>query len=290
MINLAYFYWNPNDQIFTIPYINHPVRWYGLFFVIGFFIAYYLTIPFIRDKIERQVKQESLKKTATLLADRFLWFSVIGTVIGARLGEVFFYDWNFYRSHPLQIFKIWHGGLASHGGGIGVFLAAYFFYWQNKKEYPSLPYLSLLDCIALSAPIVCGFIRLGNFINQEILGTPSTLPWAVLFGTPADRSEYIPRHPVQLYESMAYFSLFFLMYWLWKNKLSDKYPGLMIGLFLIFSGAARFFFEFFKMTQESTLVNADFLQMGQYLSLPYILLGFILVFYSRCKFREDNLF
>src|SRR5262249_26519739 len=126
------------------------------------------------------------------LSDRMLWFIVGGMIIGARLGHVFFYEWPYYQQHPEDIIKVWHGGLASHGGAIGVVLGLYLYQRGIRHKYPTLSLLSILDLICIPTALVGCFIRIGNFINQEILGTPSDLPWAIQFGNPYDGSSMVP--------------------------------------------------------------------------------------------------
>lgn len=283
---IAWFYWNPPREAFTIPFFDHPVVWYGILFVTGFIAAYFLLIP-IFDRLLSQYPLSSLatlqhaidkpmastRQMAFFLTDRLCWFAVIGTIVGARLGLVFFYDWPYFRQHPTEIFKVWHGGLASHGGFAGVMIALYFYTKYVQKWIPQLTFLRLLDCVAIPTAFVCVFIRLGNFFNQEILGTPTSLPWGVIFGHPADSSAPFPRHPVQLYEAGAYLLTFCILWILWKYRHLDEKPGALIGLTFILGFGSRFILEFWKETQDSSMVDSSFLQMGQILSIPFILLG-----------------
>lgn len=294
---LALFYWDPPVEAFTIPYFEHPIVWYGILFVSGFVISYFLMIVILARFISRnpssQIHFENLfdkgqatpKRIASLLADRLSWFTIIGTVIGARLGAVFFYDWDYFRENPIEIFKVWHGGLASHGGTLGVMLSLFFFSKYIKPWIPQLTFLQLLDFAAIPSALTAFFIRLGNFMNQEILGTPSSLPWGVIFGHPADGSFPSPRHPVQLYEAAAYLTIFFILWNIWKNQKTDEKPGKLIGWLLILVFSSRFILEFWKATQDSVL-NFSFLQTGQILSLPFILLGIILLMRSRRSFAK----
>lgn len=350
IIFFASFYWNPNREAFSIPFIHHPIMWYGICFVLAFIIGYYICIPLFNrvlhqiqsialcdindwntlinqlknpisslsiphalqitlnelnpDKpIPLLTKQEILdainnlkidrdqlpilfpngiapvKQTSIFLIDRFCWFVVAGTIVGARLGHVFFYDWERYREHPLDILKTWEGGLASHGGAIGILLAIYLYQRYIKQWYPTFSFLKLLDIISIPTALGCCFIRVGNFINQEILGTPTNLPWGVIFGNPADHEAPIPRHPVQLYEALAYLVIFFILSFVWIKGKNWLRTGMLISLFFIFGFSARFFLEFFKETQES-VINQSIIQMGQLLSIPFIVIGIILFVYS----------
>ncbi len=336
----CWLYWNPPREAFYIPYFHHPVFWYGILFVTGFVLGYFIinpllvrflsslnTIseldiknwpPFIHElrvnsifdasgekktkreivdllnqKYTRKELQKSLKtlssdkQTAYLLTDRMCWFAVIGTVIGARLGDVFFYNWPYFKAHPWEILQIWHGGLASHGGVLGIMFALYLYAKYLQTYIPQLTFLRLLDYVAVPSALTACFIRLGNFMNQEIVGSPTTLPWGIIFGHPAEGVPPLPRHPVQLYEAAAYLVAFFILLALWKKNPVPKKPGIFVGSLFIFIFGSRLILEFWKETQESSLVKDSFFQMGQWLSIPFIILGFYLVIkansYRICK-------
>lgn len=278
---LCWFYWDPDRTLFIFPLINRPVVWYGFFFVLGFVIAYFVMIfMFNRVLIKtKNINPSHVSSLSMLLTDRLSWFAILGTIIGARLGEVFFYNWHYYRTHPEEIVKIWNGGLASHGGTIGVLIAVTLYYRYLKKIVPSLPFLQLLDMICVPTAFVSCCIRIGNFFNQEILGTGTSLPWGVIFGHPVDHSLPIPRHPVQLYEALCYLSLFFLLSLLWIKKRNTLPQGFITGLFFIVVFGSRFFLEFLKLPQEA-IIDQSFLSMGQYLSIPFIIGGLALLLFS----------
>jgi len=284
---LAWLYWNPPRDVFTIPIIDRPIAWYGLWFVFGFVVAYFLLIPMFETRLQ-DLHKPSSRKIAFSLVDRLTWYMVLGTIIGARLGHVFFYDWHLYKHHLLDIFKIWEGGLASHGAALGIFLGLFFYQKRVSKDY-HLTFLSLLDMIAVPAGFAACCIRIGNFFNQEILGVPSTLPWAIRFGDPIDGEPWIPRHPVQLYEALFYLIVFVLLLWLWKKPAVRKSKGLLSGIFFLLVFSFRFFIEFLKMPQ-STVFNESFLQAGQWLSVPYVVLGLTLIVLSlrNCRFRSTQ--
>lgn len=270
---IAWLYWNPNRIAFKIPIVEHPIVWYGVFFVSGFFLAYLLMAQLLKRMLHDSVLAYSL-------SDRLVWYSVIGTIIGARLGHVFFYSWHYFRHHLLQIPCVWQGGLASHGGAIGVLLALWLFRVRTRKEVPELNFLALMDRVVIPTSLVGACIRIGNFWNQEILGTPSDLPWAVLFGSPFDGSELIPRHPVQLYEAGAYLIIFCLLFTLWWQRGEKGWrQGQLFGLFLVTLFSARFGLEFFK----ASLTPTTGIEMGQWLSLPFIVGGFFLLFTPNCN-------
>jgi phosphatidylglycerol---prolipoprotein diacylglyceryl transferase len=281
---LCWFFWDPPREAFTIPYFDHPVMWYGVLFVTGFILGYFVLNPifsrFIIVSGNSHDRVETPKQTAYFLIDRLCWFAVIGTLIGARLGVVFFYDWPYFKKHPLEILMIWNGGLASHGGVIGIMIALYFYLKHVQKWVPQLTYLRLLDFVAIPSALVAFFIRLGNFMNQEILGTPTNMPWGVIFGHPLDGSISSPRHPVQLYEAAAYLITFIILWLLWKKQPKDAKAGALVGWMFILIFGSRLILEFWKSNQEAVL-QLPFLQMGQLLSIPFILLGAILVWRSK---------
>lgn len=283
---LAWLYWDPQRDLFTIPLINRPIGWYGLLFVTGIILSYWIVLFIMRTLLleRHQCKaQEDVRSIAISLTDRLTWFVVLGIILGARLGHVFFYDWPYFSRHPGEIFDISEGGLtglASHGGAIGILLAILLFRLTIRKKFPELTFWTIVDTVAVPTALAGAFIRLGNFFNQEILGTPSQLPWAVIFGHPADRSIPQPRHPVQLYEALTYIVLFFMIFSVWKWTKARWKPGYITGLFFILLFTTRFFLEFFK-TSQSQVIDESSIQMGQYLSLPFILAGFILIWFSR---------
>lgn len=246
---------------------------------------------FSRKTLEKMFPQTLFPAahTSRLLLDSLSWYIVIGTILGARLGHAIFYDWEYYLTHPFSIFRIWEGGLASHGGAIGILIALGFFYsCRIKKNLPEVSFLSFLDIFVIPVPLAGAFIRIGNFINQEIVGTPSSLPWAVLFGHPLEGGERIPRHPVQLYEALAYVGIFIAALCIWRFYRKSLNPGFLSGFVIALIFIFRFFLEFFKASQES-LFSDGFLEAGQYLSLPFILLGLFLLFIS-IKKSKSNVF
>ena len=274
---IAWIYWDPPTEAFTLPFIGRPIAWYGICFVFGFFVGYLLIVPIFKRKLQREQKvlPSDIQATSLYLVDRLTWFIIAGTIIGARLGEVFFYDWPYYKHHLLDIFKIWNGGLASHGGTLGVLIAIFLFQRIIGKRY-GFTFLSLIDMVAVPTAFVIVCIRVGNFFNQEILGNETTVPWAIIFGHPADRSAVVPRHPAQLYEAGAYLLIFGLLYYLWKFKAEKFKPGMICGLFFVLVFGFRFMIEFLK-TPLSMVIDESVLHMGQILSIPFILLGLFLL-------------
>ena len=251
--------WDINPEIVHIGPLR--IRWYGVFFATSIFLSY---------TILRKIISNEGKSPAKL--DTLFIYVVIGTIVGARLGHCFFYAPSYYLSHPLEILKIWHGGLASHGGAIGILIVLFIFARKNRDYH----FLWLLDKITLVAGLNGFFIRLGNLFNSEIIGTPTSLPWAFVF----IRIDDIPRHPVQLYESLVYGVIFVILMTIhqcYKHKISN---GFICGLFFVLVFSMRFLLEYFK-TQQAEY-NSNFpLSTGQMLSIPFLIVGIILIIYSR---------
>ncbi|MEI2273415.1 prolipoprotein diacylglyceryl transferase [Sphingobacterium sp. ML3W] len=263
---LNFITWDVNSDIFTIPIINHPVRWYGIFWLFGITLCYRL--------LWTMFKKEG---RAVEFLDQLSIYVVLGTIIGARLGHVLFYDPSYYFNNPLKIFAIWEGGLASHGGGIGILVAIFLFAKKQK-----LPFLWVADRIALVVPIAGACIRLGNLMNSEMIGTPTNMPWAFVF-TSIDQ---IPRHPAQLYEALFCIILFLLLRYLWTKPILKNNIGNCFALLLILLFSFRFLDEFLKLNQKD-FENSLFINMGQLLSIPFILIGSVLLFInSRRKTQQ----
>ncbi|MGY6562103.1 MAG: prolipoprotein diacylglyceryl transferase [Luteibaculaceae bacterium] len=248
--------WDPNPEIFNIPSINLSLRWYGLLFVTGLLMA--------QQVMYKIYTLESRKKDDV---DSLSFYIFIGVIIGARLGHVFFYQPDYYLANPSEIIMINKGGLASHGAAIGILLSAYIFSKVKKESF-----LWLIDRIVLVVPLAGGFVRLGNFANSEIIGNPTSLPWGIIF----PQEDNIPRHPTQLYEALFYFMLFAVLFYFYKRNYKTVKTGKIFGIFLIALFGFRFVVEFLKEIQvnfEATM----FLNMGQWLSVPFILAGIYLV-------------
>ena len=250
--------WNADPVMFHIG--DWSVRWYGLLFALGFVTGIFI--------VTKMLKKEGAKPE---LLDSLFLFVVIGTVIGARLGHVFFYDWSYYKTHTSEIFKIWHGGLASHGGAIGIILML----WWWSKKYSKRSILWALDLVVVPTALAGAFIRTGNLINSEIYGKATSLPWAFTF----IREDNIPRHPTQIYEALAYLAIFgFLMYLYWKTDTRLK-EGLLFGWFMLLVFGFRFFVEFLKKEQSAFEVGM-LLNMGQILSIPLALTGLFFILWK----------
>lgn len=199
--------------------------------------------------------------------DSLLTYLIVGTIIGARLGHVIFYDPAYYSQHLLEVFEVWKGGLASHGGTVGVFVALF---WFSKKN-PAFPVAWLFDRISIPVALTASFIRLGNLMNSEIIGKPTHMPWSFVF----ERVDNLPRHPTQLYESFTYLVLFFTIWFIYKRN-PKRPPGLIFGISMIWIYGARIILEYFKENQEPFEAGM-FMNMGQILSIPFVILGIVLV-------------
>ena len=253
---LSYIVWDVNPDIFVIPFLNHPVRWYGLSWAVGFMIGQQIISYIYRKESRPQHEVDTL--TIYVLA---------ASMVGARLGHVLFYDPVNFFSDPLSILKIWEGGLASHGGGIGVIVALYFFARKTNVKY-----LWILDRIAIVAALAGALIRLGNLMNSEMIGLPTSLPWAFIF-TSVDN---VPRHPAQLYEAIYCLILFAFLFYMWKTRRGEIKDGFLTGWFLIVVFTLRFVDEFFKINQVS-FEDGLMLNMGQLLSIPYVIAGILIL-------------
>lgn len=252
---------DPDPIAFRLPWVHIAVYWYGILFVLGYQMAYQWT------------QKKFLWGQAKLL-DQLALYVGIGALLGARVGHLLFYEkWTLYTlENPWMLFQIREGGLASHGAFLGVIIACYFFHKRHLQK------VSLADlCRFLSVPalIMGSFIRIGNFINQEIVGKATELPWAVQFLHPAGPFTAVPRHPVQIYEALCY-ATFALI-------LSRVRFGKRLGFFFLFCFGSRFLLEYLK--EEQSFCWQGTLTMGQLLSLPLIILGAYLVWNQR-EYRE----
>lgn len=286
----SWLFWDPPRDAFTIPYIDLAVAWYGILFATGFIIGYYILIPILNQELRSNPRlitipptpEQEVSSIAASFAEKLTWFVVLGTVIGARLGHVLFYDWPYYSENPIEILMIRKGGLASHGGTLGVIISLFLFMLREKKTFPKITLITLLDLLVIPTAMTVCFIRLANFFNQEILGYPTEHAWGIIFGHPADGSLPLPRHPVQLYEAAAYLATFIFLYLLWRWKKASLPAGILSGLFFICVFGSRFLLEYFKEPQSS--IDGFGLQLGQTLSIPFILLGVILIWRGNaCK-------
>ena len=250
--------WNLNPEIFSLG--SFAVRWYGLLFALGFVFGY-----IIMTKIFK------IEKIPQKILDTLTTYMVVGTVVGARLGHCLFYEPAYYLSNPIRILKVWEGGLASHGAAIGIIIALIIFSRKEKKAF-----LWTMDRVVIVVALAGFFIRMGNLMNSEIYGIETTLPWGFIF---ARWGETVPKHPTQIYEALSYLLIFVLLWPIYLKKTTQLKHGFIFGVFLILLFTVRFFIEFIKEPQvgfEETMM----LNMGQILSLPFIVLGIYMLYYS----------
>ena len=248
------------------------VRWYGLMFAIGFWIGFNI--------VAKMFKREGAPERWLGI---LLIYVGVATIVGARLGHVFFYQWDYYSAHPWKILATWEGGLASHGGAIGIIIAVILFSIFTAKRNP----LWTFDRLTVAIALVGCLIRIGNLMNSEIFGHATDLPWGFRFVRSSEwLSMYAPQacHPTQIYEALCYLALFGLMMWMyWRRNASDR-PGLLFGTFLVGTFASRFLIEFIK--NDQVPFEADMaLNMGQWLSLPFVALGVFLIVWALCHKR-----
>jgi prolipoprotein diacylglyceryl transferase len=254
--------WNHDGSIIDLGF--YDLRWYSLLFALGFVLSFIL--------IKRQFKIEQVSEEKL---DILFIYIVVATVLGARLGHCLFYEFDYYSRHPIEIllpFRFFpefeltgFRGLASHGGAIGILIAVLIYSKTQKMNA-----LWVLDKLALVIPLAAGCIRVGNLFNSEMIGNPTDVPWAFVF----ENVDSLPRHPGQLYEAISYFSIFLFLNLISMNVKREN--GFMFGLFLVLMFSARFILEFFKINQVS-FESSMAMNMGQILSLPFIIVGFILM-------------
>ena len=266
--------WNPDPELFNL-FGSFPIRYYGLLWGIGIVLSCII--------VQRQYRDRKISE------DKFtplFFYCVIGITLGARLGHCIFYDWSYYQNHliemilPIRQFPgegwkwIGYKGLASHGGTLGLIIALWLYCRKTKMHY-----MDVLDMIAVATPICACCIRLANLMNSEIIGKPTDMPWAFVF----EQVDMLPRHPAQLYEAIAYFIFFLGMVYLYKK--SDHgtklHRGFFFGLCLTEIFTFRFFVEFLKENQVD-FENTMTLNMGQWLSIPFVIIGiYFMLLYGR---------
>lgn len=232
-------------------------RWYGFLFMGSFIVGFILM---------RQMYIVAGRTMQEL--DKLLLYVLIATIIGARLGHVIFYDLGYYLRNPSQIIAIWQGGLASHGAAIGIILAMYLY----VKKVPKMSFLWLADRVVIVVAIAGAFIRTGNFINSEIIGKPTDLPWAIIF----EKIDMIPRHPTMLYEALLCVVIFAFLWLMYKRYNEQPPEGSIFGIFLVTLFGGRFFLEFTKINQAAFAGDWT-INMGQWLSIPLVAIGIWLI-------------
>ncbi len=256
------------------------IRWYGLLWALGIWLTLII--------VQKLFKNEQLPDA---WIDKLFMYTVLGAIIGARLGHCFFYEWkllpepvtflgitfkygNYYITHPWELLYIWHGGLASHGGAIGILIAIYFY----NKNVSKKGYIWVFDRLVIGVAICGAAIRMGNLMNSEIYGSATTLPWGFIFIRDIS-GDGLPHHPTQIYEMIYCLATFGITWWLYWKKEAYKRTGLIFGVFLIGIFGSRFLLEFIKLDQEA-FESGLILNMGQILSIPFIIWGIWLIIRS----------
>ena len=264
--------WEPSTTLFKLG--SFGVHYYSLMFVIAFLLGL---------RILKKMYEEEKVSTETL--ENLLFYVVISTLLGARLGHVFFYDWAYYQNHLLEILLpiastadggysfVGFRGLASHGAAIGILLGVIVY----QRTYPYKPLLWILDRMIIPITLGAGFVRIGNFFNSEIVGNYTGNNFGVVF---VNRGEILPRHPAQLYEAIAYILLFFFLRYLYQKGIKRQ-DGFILGVFMAVLFSIRFMVEFVKESQGGFETALPALSTGQWLSIPLIIAGLILMFASK---------
>jgi phosphatidylglycerol:prolipoprotein diacylglycerol transferase len=270
--------WNVRPEI--LPIGSFELRWYSILFATGFVLGYMI--------LSKVFKKEGISQE---ILDKLTIYVVIGTVLGARLGHCLFYEPEYYLKHPLEMILPFQfnpfrltgfQGLASHGGMIGILIAIVFFVRKFKK-----PYFWVIDRLAMVAALAGSFIRWGNLMNSEIYGTQTDLPWGFRFmmeqyyeGTAPEA--IVPKHPTQIYEALSYLAIFFLLRFIYNKNNGQLKNGILTSIFMIATFTARFFIEFIKEDQVGFEEGMS-LNMGQWLSVPFVLLGIAGLIYLKNK-------
>ncbi|MGR8931815.1 MAG: prolipoprotein diacylglyceryl transferase [Gammaproteobacteria bacterium] len=240
--------WNIDPILFDFGLIK--IRWYGVMFATGF-VGSFMTMQWMYRREGKNIEE----------LDTLLWYMVVATIVGARLGHTLLYDPAYYLSNPIKILAIWEGGLASHGATLGIILALYLYHRRFGDSY-----FWLLDRVSIPTALAGALIRIGNFFNSEILGIPTQEPWGIVFA----RFDNLPRHPVQLYEALCYFVIYGISLSIYRKHGAKQ--GFAFGCFLCMLFSVRFVLEYFK-TEQAMYDTGVPLTTGQLLSIPFVLAG-----------------
>jgi hypothetical protein len=264
-MNALAIHWNVDPVLIHLG--NFGLRWYSLLFVSGFILGWFIFKWFFnREKIDEK------------LLDSLLYTLLLCTIIGARLGHCLFYQPDYYLGSMegfIEIFMPWKGGLASHGGAVALIIGMIWYARHYGKKY-NFDFVWLMDHLAIAVAFAATFIRFGNLFNSEIYGNATSLPWGFIFER---TGETLPKHPTQIYEALTYLILGIVLVLLYKFKLKKTYRGTYVGIFLIVCFGMRFLIEFIKEPQVAFETKMT-LNMGQLLSIPFILLGIAFIIYA----------
>ena len=264
-MQLQFITWDVDPEIFRVG--SFAIRWYGLFFMFSFLFGFQI----MKKIFEKEGKTMEMLDSLSIHIG-------LGTILGARLGHCLFYDPSYYLSHPVEILKIWEGGLASHGAAIGILLSLWFF----SRKHAGITFAWIADRTVIVVALAAFFIRIGNLMNSEIVGNVTDAPWGFLFVREIDSLGDAPRHPTQIYEGLAYLVIFITLFMAYFKFQWQKIPFRMFSIFLIFVFGFRFFIEFLKMDQEGEKTTSMF-NMGQLLSLPLVIIGIYLLIKPKPK-------
>lgn len=254
---MEYFIWNIDPTLLHLGPLQ--LRWYGLLFVGSFFIG---------AMILHWIYKREGKNPAVI--ENLVIYLMVGTVIGARLAHCLLYEPDYYLANPLDILYVWKGGLASHGGLLGVLIALYLFARKNNESF-----MWIVSRIAIPGALAAAFVRFGNFFNSEILGKPTDVPWAIIF----ERVDLLPRHPVQLYEAFSYLFIMTVLIIIYKSVSASFATKILPGAFLVMLFVTRFMLEYTKTRQAAYTTELPF-TTGQMLSIPYIVIGILWIIWA----------
>ncbi|MCE6988455.1 prolipoprotein diacylglyceryl transferase [Dyadobacter sp. CY323] len=267
---ISYILWDASPEIFTIPeflgFGPLPVRWYGLLFAAGFLVGQQIMIYIFKKE------GKSLEDI-----DSLTLYMVLSTVIGARVGHFLFYEPEVLFRNPMEVILPPYAGLASHGAVVGIILGLWLY--SRSRKSSGQTFFWVADRMVIVIALAGAFIRFGNLMNSEIVGKPTDVPWGFIFMQNTEFRQ-IPRHPAQLYESISCFILTFVLFWIWNRYKAATPRGLMVGVFFVWVFTLRFLYEFLKENQEAFEANYA-LNMGQFLSIPVVLLGIYFIIKSR---------
>jgi len=264
---LSYIFWNVSPEIIKLGPIS--LRWYGLLFASGFVFGYLILTKVYKLEKKPQTDLEQLSI-----------YVILGTVIGARLGHCLFYDPVHYLANPFEMLKVWEGGLASHGAAIGIIISIYLVVKKQKDK----TMLWILDRVVIVVALAAVLIRLGNLFNSEIIGKATDVPWAFIFA----RVDDVPRHPAQLYEAIFYLISFIILYFVYYKTERKSKQGFIFGLFLVLIFGFRFFVEFLKV-EQSPFEKGMILDMGQLLSIPFVIGGLYFMYRKQEDLPEKKI-
>ena len=263
---MEHFIWNIHPNILEFGSIQ--LRWYGVFFVGSFFVGLSI-MTWVYKRENRD----------PIVLDNMLLYIMAGAVIGSRLMHCLAYEPEFYLANPLEIFKIWKGGLASHGGMLGLMFALYIFAIRNNESF-----FWILSRVTIAGAFTAASIRFGNFFNSEILGLPTDKPWGIIF----ERVDMIARHPVQLYEAFAYLSLVAILLFTYKNVSFAFATKILPAIFATYMFTIRFLLEYTKTRQADYVMDYPF-TTGQMLSLPFIIIGIVWILWALLSQQKDSI-